>query len=426
MLKKLIIISMLAATPAAAQSYECDNNFEDCGSPNMSGGGDAGAGSVLINNSDLGDTYQRADDFDDDGIEDNSDNCPRIKNANQFDNDGDGIGNSCDNCLDTRNAEQYDLDGDGIGNTCDVDLDGDNVLNLEDICPTLPNPSQSDVDGDGLGDPCDEDIDGDGEANSLDRCPMLDTEDLSDECFSDADGDSIPDYGDKPDNCYGISNPDQYDTDFDGYGDACDPDLDGDMIPNQVDNCNGVFNPSQVDRDRDGLGDDGCDDKQCFVVYGDKENCLDPNAAFRVYSPNVSLSLGETVKFQLFANRENQPGYYTWSIKKRPEGSRATISKSVGHSLDSSMYRYILMQQPSFKPDEPGDYEITLQVEPLFEDGVTSEVDVTAQHTFRLSVDGQSSPSQSCSTTSESNQSLLLTFLILGGIINIRRKKDLA
>ena len=33
------------------------------------GGGGGGGGAILINNTDLGDTYQRADDFDDDGIE---------------------------------------------------------------------------------------------------------------------------------------------------------------------------------------------------------------------------------------------------------------------------------------------------------------------------------------------------------------------
>ena len=42
----------------------------------------------------------------------------------------------------------------------------------------------------------------------------------------------------------------QYDTDLDGLGDVCDPDIDNDGVPNQSDNCNGVFNPEQQDLDR--------------------------------------------------------------------------------------------------------------------------------------------------------------------------------
>ena len=53
-----------------------------------------------------------------------------------------------------------------------------------------------------------------------------------------------------------VHNPEQWDTDLDGAGDACDPDLDGDGVGNLQDNCNGVFNHAQVDLDRDGKGDE--------------------------------------------------------------------------------------------------------------------------------------------------------------------------
>lgn len=117
------------------QSYECDNNFGDCGTPNQSGGGGGGRGSVLIANTDLGDTYQHADDYDDDGIEDSSDNCMRYSNPDQIDRDGDSIGDACDNCIDIWNIDQRDLDGDSLGDECDVDVDGDGIENINDMCP---------------------------------------------------------------------------------------------------------------------------------------------------------------------------------------------------------------------------------------------------------------------------------------------------
>ena len=117
------------------QSYECDNNFGDCGTPEQSGGGGGGGGSVLIANTDLGDTYQHADDYDDDGVEDPSDNCLRIMNPDQIDRDGDGIGDACDNCISVWNISQENADGDELGDFCDDDIDNDALLNHEDDCP---------------------------------------------------------------------------------------------------------------------------------------------------------------------------------------------------------------------------------------------------------------------------------------------------
>lgn len=102
-----------------SQSYECDNNFGDCGTPEQSGGGGGGKGSVLIANTDLGDTYQNSDDYDDDGVGDSTDNCMRISNPDQIDRDGDGIGDGCDNCLNIWNPDQNDWDSNNIGDMCD-------------------------------------------------------------------------------------------------------------------------------------------------------------------------------------------------------------------------------------------------------------------------------------------------------------------
>ena len=77
----------------------------------------------------------------------------------------------------------------------------------------------------------------------------------------DEDGDGIPD---EVDNCPGLPNPDQVDTDGDSVGDACqgngpgEEDIDFDGIPDEIDNCIEVPNRGQEDNDGDGLGD-ACD-----------------------------------------------------------------------------------------------------------------------------------------------------------------------
>ena len=72
--------------------------------------------------------------------------------------------------------------------------------------------------------------------------------------LSDGDSDGVPDL---VDNCRGLFNPNQVDTDENGTGDLCNDfeDLDGDEWADLLDNSPGVFNPGQEDRDRDGVGD---------------------------------------------------------------------------------------------------------------------------------------------------------------------------
>jgi hypothetical protein len=52
--------------------------------------------------------------------------------------------------------------------------------------------------------------------------------------YDDADADGVLD---QQDNCKGLANPDQSNMDRDALGDACDPDADGDGVPNGVDKC---------------------------------------------------------------------------------------------------------------------------------------------------------------------------------------------
>ncbi len=70
--------------------------------------------------------------------------------------------------------------------------------------------------------------------------------------FVDDDVDGI---ADGADNCLGVANQDQSDTDNDGEGDACDADVDGDGIANDLDNCPMLANQGQSDLDGNGQGD---------------------------------------------------------------------------------------------------------------------------------------------------------------------------
>jgi hypothetical protein len=123
-----------------------------------------------------------------------------------------------------------------------------------------------------------EDSDNDGVPDDLDNCPAVynpdqvdtDLDGFGDACDDDDDQDGVPDAGD---NCPLVANPDQADADADGIGDACEPDSDGDSVADDLDNCPAVYNPDQVDTDLDGFGDacDGDDDEDGVLDAGD--NC---------------------------------------------------------------------------------------------------------------------------------------------------------
>ncbi len=94
------------------------------------------------------------DDFDNDGILNESDNCPYHFNPAQADADSDSVGDICDNCLTTPNPDQADFNVDGVGDACE-DSDNDTINDDLDNCPSLYNLEQTDKDADGFGDVCD-------------------------------------------------------------------------------------------------------------------------------------------------------------------------------------------------------------------------------------------------------------------------------
>lgn len=155
-----------------------------------------------------------------------ADNCPLLSNPAQANADPDTFGDACDNCPGIDNQAQEDNELDGLGDVCDVDDDNDGILDDGDGSGTIgdhPCPGREPADAGTCDDNC----------RTVRNSP------------SDCDDDpSTPD--------------EQCDTERDGIGDACDPDLDGDGILNHKDNCPTIANPDQEDADQDGAGD-ACD-----------------------------------------------------------------------------------------------------------------------------------------------------------------------
>ena len=63
---------------------------------------------------------------------------------------------------------------------------------------------------------------------------------------------------------------DQLDTNWNGIGDSCDNDRDGDGIVNTEDNCPLVYNPTRLDSDGDQWGD-ACDN--CIYTHNTNQVC---------------------------------------------------------------------------------------------------------------------------------------------------------
>jgi|GEM_PF-6658947 len=213
-------------------------------------------------------------DDDNDGVNDESDDCPTSYNApgeaNLDDHDGDGCTNQDDDDDDNDgvvdNTDQCPFGSPNIISTPNNDVDEDGCLNEEDLdddndgwddtvetsCNTNPLDAGStpvDTDGDGQCDHLDSDDDNDGVNDGQDRFPKDEDE------WQDRDADGIGDNADLDDDNDGVEDDrDHYPYDptqvSDRDGDGCGDNPygnGGDRFPDDPSQC--------LDSDEDGYGD---------------------------------------------------------------------------------------------------------------------------------------------------------------------------
>jgi hypothetical protein len=343
-------------------------------------------------------------DTDKDGVLDVVDNCPLVPNPDQKDTtkawhdlyvsdpvkyalykdvvpsplgdvcnpdiDGDTVPNATDNCplamntdqknttksqsalyiLDPVKYSQYkDVVASPLGDVCNPDIDGDGICDkiiagsavpctlfsgAYDNCPLVPNPDQKntdktmdalyesdpvkygqykDVTGDDFGDACDPDIDEDGIPNATDNCPLDYNSDQQDTTKT-WHGLFVADP---------VKNAQYKDVVASPLGDVCNPDIDGDTVPNATDNCPLVPNLDQKDSDKNGTGD-ACEagltvyhisaKSQKRVKIGNSQD-LSLNASLKFFSPVLAkTALEDSVSF-------NNVGFATYNTKLLQAGN---------------------------------------------------------------------------------------------------------
>jgi hypothetical protein len=288
---------------------------------------------------------------------------------------------------------QPNFDGDAFGDACDPDIDGDSIANLEDACPMDPDISSP-------------------------------TEAQRGQCFPDTDGDGVGDFDPlAPDLCPTVFDPDQANLDGDDLGDACDPDIDGDGLVNNLDNCPSLVNLDQTDADRDGRGD-LCDPTFCYVVFGDEDNCLDPQERIEAYVPSLLGEVGRAFRLPLFVNREAQDLTYQWTVVSAPAGSRATVDSATGQSSTMLNYEVNYESPVTFQPDRAGEYTLRVTVTTVGADVVTNEFQARSEYEVVVFANESTAEATGCAIgSSPADAGFLAVLGVVFGLGLARRRR---
>jgi hypothetical protein len=143
----------------------CPGGFS-CGAESLcrAAGATATCGAILDAAGDSGDALAVdatgcPNDMDCDGVPDDVDNCPKVRNADQLNEDGDRFGDACDPCPPYPDSDPIvDTDHDGVSDACDPNpsTPGDYIFFFDGFEKNLPGTwsqsAGSSWTGDGLGD----------------------------------------------------------------------------------------------------------------------------------------------------------------------------------------------------------------------------------------------------------------------------------
>ena len=237
-------------------------------------------------------------DADDDGVNNDSDNCPDAANPDQQDTDGDGIGDVCDVCF--GNNDSGDVDADGYCANLDCD---DNNSNF--------NPGAIDVAGSGVDSNCDGQylwfVDNDGDTygsstivSSINSSPGVGESATSDDC-NDSDPAFNPGATEVAGSGVDLNCDSQYlwfvDSDGDTYGSTttvlsanASPVVGESATHDDCDDNDPAFNPGATDVAGSGV-DLNCDGKYLWFVDNDGDTY---GSSTTVLSVNASPAEGES------------------------------------------------------------------------------------------------------------------------------------
>jgi len=209
----------------------------------------------------------RKHDADDDGVPDDLDKCPELKEdidgyqdddgCPDWDNDDDGIPDDEDRCPLEKEDEDGFQDEDGCP---DPDNDADGIPDKLDACPDDKGVMSIDPKQNGC-----PDRDGDHIADFLDACPDLPGRSSADPKVNgcpDKDGDGIID---SKDACPDVAGPPNANPELNGC-----PDKDGDGIIDSKDACPDVAGPPNANPELN-----GCPDKDGDGIIDSKDACPD-------------------------------------------------------------------------------------------------------------------------------------------------------